>query len=106
MSEEKEVFSIKQISMYSVISMLNYYFVFVLIGIIYDSIKKLDGGPLAMIAVGFGPYLSIILAIVTYFIFLFLKKKGKLKLLEISVTIHLILFAFSIAFILISFLSE
>ncbi|WP_088044662.1 hypothetical protein [Bacillus sp. EAC] len=106
MSEDKEVFSIKQISLYSVISMLNYYFLLVLIGILYDSSKKLDGGPLAMISLAFGPYLAIILAIATYVLFLYLKKKGKVRLLEISVTIQLILFAISIAFILISFLSE
>ncbi|MET3195172.1 hypothetical protein [Bacillus sp. OAE603] len=104
--DDKEVFSIKQISFYSFISFLNYYFLIVLIAIIYDVSEQLDGGPASMTAVAFGPFLAIILAIITYFLFLTFKNKGNLKLLEIGILIHLILIFVNIAIILISLLSN
>ncbi|GGI18053.1 hypothetical protein [Gottfriedia solisilvae] len=104
--KEKEVYTELQISFYSIISFINYYFMIILIAILYDVNEQLAGGPASMTAIVFGPFIAIFLAIITYLLLMTFKRKGKLRLLEVGILFHLILIFVNIAIILVVLLSD
>ncbi|MCU6792385.1 hypothetical protein OB236_09615 [Paenibacillus sp. WQ 127069] len=83
--------------------LVNYYMLLFFIGASYDSIYKLNGGPATMYAaLNIGPWLSILLSLITVvLLYIFKKKKavGGIIIFTHLVIILLIIVAMGYAFI-------